>query len=263
MMSISLASLLSSGLTGRRVKVAMVDSGINSRHPHIRGIAGGVGIRIADGGEILFDGEIDDEIGHGTAGAAVVRKKAPDAELFSIKVFRHSLSTYAHVLAEAIEWSIRNGMDAVNLSLGTDCERHAELLRAVCRRAARQGLVIVAAAPSDARVCYPASFREVIGVTDLPGCPEDVMFYRRNAPVQVLACGHPRPLPGVPVDRNFHGPSLACAHVCGVVALLKEQAPQSGVESVIRLMRGLRTTTGEPAFNPDSHQLNESASPES
>ena len=60
--------ILSSGLTGKGVRVALVDSGINPRHPHVKKISGGVHIEI-DNYNTIFRSDVDiaDEIGHGTA----------------------------------------------------------------------------------------------------------------------------------------------------------------------------------------------------
>ena len=45
--------------------------------------------------------------------------KAPEAALYSIRVFDETLSTGGRLLIAAVEWAIAQGMDLVNLSLGT------------------------------------------------------------------------------------------------------------------------------------------------
>ncbi len=70
-------------LTGRGVRIAVIDSGVHAAHPHVGGVAGGVAIRPDGSTEAGFV----DRLGHGTAVAAAIREKAPDAELFAIKVF--------------------------------------------------------------------------------------------------------------------------------------------------------------------------------
>jgi hypothetical protein len=70
------------------VRVAVIDSGIHPGHPHVLGVAGGVAI--------FRDGESDDyldRLGHGTAVAAAIREKAPDAQLLAVKVFDRTLSS--------------------------------------------------------------------------------------------------------------------------------------------------------------------------
>ena len=91
------------GATGRNVKVAVIDSGVNSRHPHIRAVAGGIAIAPegaigshkpdsdAPVGSVAPETSFEDVLGHGTAVVAVIRGRAPGAEKLSGKVFHRGL----------------------------------------------------------------------------------------------------------------------------------------------------------------------------
>ena len=52
------------GCEGRGVRVAVIDSGVHARHPHISGVSGGVSI--GPEGVIEQDSYVD-RLGHGTA----------------------------------------------------------------------------------------------------------------------------------------------------------------------------------------------------
>src|SRR5258707_235174 len=97
------------------MKIAIIDSGIHAGHPHVGEVAGGVS---------MIGDDWADRLGHGTAVAGAIREKAPDAELYAVKVFDTRLSAAIDTLIRAIEWSIDQGMDAINLSLGTVNEAH-------------------------------------------------------------------------------------------------------------------------------------------
>ena len=113
-------------------RVAVVDSGVHVQHPHIAGrIAGGVAID-ERGGE---HADFVDRLGHGTAIAAAILEKAPDAEIHAVKVFDRTLSTTIAGLVAGIDWAIRSGMRVVNLSLGTAKVEHEALLAGVVARA--------------------------------------------------------------------------------------------------------------------------------
>ena len=119
------------GRTGKGVRVAVIDSGVHAAHPHIGGVAGGVTI-----GEELDEKNYTDIIGHGTAVMAAIKEKAPDAEYFAVRVFYSSLRTTVDLLLRAIEWSIANRIDVINLSLGTTNPAHRERFAPVIARAA-------------------------------------------------------------------------------------------------------------------------------
>jgi subtilisin len=82
------------GATGAGVKVAIIDSGVDSAHPSVRGLAGSVAVELdpaAPDGARFIDGEHEDFVGHGTACAAIVRGLAPDAEIYSVRVLGANL----------------------------------------------------------------------------------------------------------------------------------------------------------------------------
>src|ERR1700749_4721091 len=103
------------------MKIAIIDSGIHPGHPHIGEIAGAVGMSAE--GETA---DAIDRLGHGTAVAAAIREKAPDAELYAVKVFDRRLRANIDMIVSALEWCRDREMDLVNLSLGTANPAHRE-----------------------------------------------------------------------------------------------------------------------------------------
>jgi hypothetical protein len=85
--------------TGRGVRIAVLDSGVHAAHPHVQGVEQGIAIR-EDGS---LDDDFVDTLGHGTAVAAAIREKAPDALLAVIKVFWRTLSTDVGCLVRGID----------------------------------------------------------------------------------------------------------------------------------------------------------------
>jgi hypothetical protein len=221
------------GATGRGVRVAVVDSGIHAGHPHVAGIAGGVSI--ADGPEPGDD--TADRIGHGTAVAAVIREKAPNAELYAVKVFDRTLATTAVRIVRAIRWAADAGAHVINLSLGTPRRDHELPLAAAVRYAAERGAVIVAAEESDGIRWLPGSLPGVIAVRLDWECPRDWfrVMVRPEGP-RFLASGFPRPIPGVPPEANLKGISFAVANIAGFAARAREVAPLATAADIARML---------------------------
>jgi subtilisin family serine protease len=199
--------------TGRGVRVAVIDSGVHAAHPHICGVAGGVTIT-ADSEESDFT----DVIGHGTAVMAAIKEKAPDAEYFAVRVFQSSLRTNVDLVLRAIEWSMANRIDVINLSLGTTNSEHKDRFAPVIARALEGGPVLVSARDADGTPALPGSLPGVIGVELDWDCPRETYYWRRTPEgLAVAASGYPRSLPGVPRVKNLHGISFAVANASGFV----------------------------------------------
>ena len=200
----------------RGVRVAVIDSGVHADHPHVGGVAGGVGIT-ADG---RVDSDYVDRLGHGTAVAAVIREKAPAAGIFCIKVFDRELAATGKALVAAIEKAIEQRAHIINLSLGTQNRDHEPALTSVVQQAAHAGAIVIAAGEQDGMRWLPGALPGVWQVMLDWTVPRDecrVQVRSGAAPV-CYACGFPRPIPGVPPERNLKGLSFAVANVTGLVA---------------------------------------------
>jgi hypothetical protein len=203
-------------LCGRGVRVAVVDSGVHAAHPHVQGVQGGVGI-CADGAE---QDDYVDRLGHGTAVAAAIREKAPAAELLAVKVFDRELSTTGAALAAALAWARRARTRLVNLSLGTTNRAHEAALGAEIDAAVAGRVIVVAARPTPDARWLPGALPGVVAVEldmslERDACDVEVA---RDGRIVVRACGLPRPIPGVPPERNLRGPSFAVANASGLLA---------------------------------------------
>lgn len=198
------------------MKIAIIDSGIHSGHPHVGGIAGGVEVKA--GGE---GSDIVDRLGHGTAVAGAIREKVPDAELYAVKVFDRRLAANIGAILRALAWCQEHGMDIVNLSLGTENQDH----RQAFIDALGSDLLVVSAAG-----LLPGVLPGVLAVAPDPECPRDVFRYRDGV---FLASPYPRPIPGVPVTANLQGVSFAVANMTGFVARTLLSVPRAELREAL------------------------------
>ena len=225
------------GLTGKGVRVAIIDSGVHPATPHIGG-AQVSGVRIGADGET--DGHFVDRIGHGTAVAAAILEKAPGIDLLAVRVFDRALATSAEVLAAAISWAALHDARLINLSLGTANPKRAEMLGAAVAEGVALGAIVVSARESGGVALLPGSLPNVVGVTLDPACDRNelaVVPHDMPPGVGFASSGYPRPIAGVPVERNLSGISFAVANVTGFLArLLEADASVRDVGDVLRLV---------------------------
>ena len=223
-------------MTDASVTVAIVDSGVSVPHPHLPGVAGGVAFDLL--GEEHED--YSDRLGHGTAVAAAIHEKAPSAEIYAVKVFEEGLATSFPTLVRAIDWASERGLRLVNLSLGTPNDFRADDLAPAVERAIARGTIIVSAHEHEGRPMYPGCLDGVVGVTlSWDHARETVTpVALESGGSALVASGYPRPIPGVPLERNLSGISFAVANATGVLAVALAREPQlRSAEAVMDLLR--------------------------
>ncbi|WP_078594200.1 peptidoglycan-binding protein [Evansella clarkii] len=241
-----------SGLTGKGVKVAVLDTGI-AQHKDLS-VAGGVGLTANTNSFV-------DDNGHGTHVAGIIGAKgsgsgvtgvAPGVSLYAVKVLDNTGKGYMSDIIAGIEWSISNGMDIINLSLGTASESAS--LKRVIDDAVQKGIIVVASGGNNGRedgrgdtVSYPARYDSVIAVSAIDRNNKRWMLSATGSAIEITA-------PGVNIlstDLNNKytirsGTSMAAPHVTGALALLKESAPNLNNNDLRKKMQDTALDIGQP-----------------
>lgn len=172
-----------------------------------------------------------DRLGHGTAVAGAIREKAPQAEIFAVKVFERSLTTTALLLFRALDWCLDQEIKVINLSLGTLNRTYLAGFQDRVLKATEAGVTIVSAYKMNDQLALPGSLPGVAGVMLDPSCARNE--YREqelDGRTVYSACGYPRDIPGVPREHNLQGISFAVANITGFFAARLERKPDASSE---------------------------------
>jgi len=215
-------------VTGAGIKVAVIDTGIDFSHPDLQAnVWGGYN-------SISTRKSPKDDNGHGTHVAGTIAAidneigvigVGPQIELYAVKALDRKGSGYLSDVIEALQWSVTNGMQVVNLSLSADS--HVQSFRDAVAQATQSGLVIVAASGNDGTtVDYPAAYTEVIAVSATDDQNNLASFSNRGDELDLVA-------PGVNIFSTTKGgeysiesgTSMAAPHVTGAVALVLNTLP--------------------------------------
>jgi subtilisin len=175
--------------SGRRVRVAIVDSGV-APVPAVGTIARSVAVeRNADGDVVVADCEHDDLTGHGTACAAIIRSLAPDVELVSVRVLGATLKGQATTFAHGLEWCIEHGFDVVNLSLSTSNQRYFDVFHDLVDTASWRRTLLVSAMNNVRKLTIPSEFAGVFSVACSPGRDREELLHNPDGPAEWAAAG--------------------------------------------------------------------------
>jgi subtilisin family serine protease len=215
------------GATGRGVRVAVIDSGIEADHPAVGGmVRGGVTV-VEEGEEITFDeAPHGDAYGHGTACAGIIHGLAPEAELYSVRVLGPNLRGTGTAFVAGLRWAVEHGMHVLNLSLGSTRRDFFDPLHELADAGYFRNAVLVTAANNLARPSYPSTYASVVSVARHEEKDPFLFFYNPAPPVEFGA-------PGVDVDVAWlngsyiksTGNSFAAPHITGIVARILSKHP--------------------------------------
>jgi subtilisin len=221
------------GATGAGVRVAVIDSGIEADHPAVRGVSGGVVLEYDpespdadENGIVATHGPHEDLYGHGTACAAIIRKAAPDCELYSLRVLGARLTGKGIVFAAALDWAIENGMQVVNLSLSTSKQDHFAIFHEIVDDAYFHNVMLVSAINNVPSPSYPSQYASVFSVAAHDGKDPFSFDYNPSPPVEFGA-------PGIDLEVAWQkgsfieatGNSFAAPHIAGLVARILSKHP--------------------------------------
>lgn len=216
------------GRTGRGVRVGIVDSGIDSEHPALKGKIKASYQAVNEGGQIVFkESTTGDQAGHGTACAGIITSVAPEVEITSIKVLGPTGSGTGEMFLMGVDFAIKQKLQVVNLSLGTTKRDFWMPMHELLDRAYRERVMLVAAANNLPQPSSPSIFSSsLISVVKRAGGDPFNFGFQYGEVIELVA-------PGVQVEttwpgggrRQMTGNSFAAPYITGVVALLLEARP--------------------------------------
>ncbi len=214
--------------TGRGVRVAIVDSGIDTEHPDLKGKVRESVEAVAEDGKINFHPSTSgDQAGHGTACAGIITSIAPNSEIYSVKVLGPNASGSGDMFLVGLDYAIKQKFQVINLSLGTTKREYFGPLHDLLDRAYHAGCIVVAAANNLPYPSYPSIFSSsIVSVVKRAGGDPFNFGYRYGHVIELVA-------PGVEVKttwpgggyRQLTGNSFACPYIVGIIALLMEGYP--------------------------------------
>ncbi|MDT2045895.1 S8 family peptidase [Priestia flexa] len=206
----------------KKVKVAILDSGINKEHPDLKREVK------HEFNAVNSNQTVEDKFNHGTSIAGIIAAKnnkigirgiVPSADIYSVKVLNDEGIGSVDNIVKGIEWSINQDVKIINLSFGM--EKDSAELKRVIPKAISQGIIIVAASGNNYMkdVDYPAKYPNVISVGSIDKNHERLRFSPKG---KIDVVGPGRDILSTNNHQGystFEGTSHSTAFVTGIIAL--------------------------------------------
>lgn len=202
--------------TGKNVKVAVMDSGIDAGNVKVKGYRNFVQE------DALVPTYFEDLSGHGTSIAGVINDIAPESQIYSVKVMNSQNIASLSDVVMGIYWCIENDIDIINMSFGTNVK--SEILQKAIRDASNAGILLIAAAGNNGNnggVEYPAAFDEVMAVGAVDSLAQKTQESAVGEEIDLVAPGQQIVSEGLfGMDIVTGGTSMAVPHVAAVAAVI-------------------------------------------
>ncbi|OPY29713.1 MAG: Tk-subtilisin precursor [Methanocella sp. PtaU1.Bin125] len=239
----------SSGYTGKGVKVAVIDTGVDAGHADLNGNKVVGWVDYVNGKTSPYD-----DHGHGTHCASTVagtgaasngkyKGVAPEASIIGVKVLGKDGSGSTTNIIKGIEWAVKNGADVISMSLGSSS--HSQASDDAINNAIKAGVVCVIAAgnsgPGAKTIACPGDTPAAITVGASDRNDAIASFSSRgpnrdgtvkpdvtNMGVGLVAARATGTSQGKAVDQYYtalSGTSMATPMTAGSVALLLQAKP--------------------------------------
>ncbi len=211
-------------LQKRRVRVGIIDTGIDYKHQDLRE-------NIKDG-ICTLDGQRDfmDDYGHGTHIAGIIGSAGnryrgmmginPYVDIYAVKAFNKEGKGKLSDIIEGLEWLARRQVELINMSFSTS-ENSRAFASAISFMEA-QGITMVAASGNDGvgrSVKFPARFPQVIAVSATDRYDRVAAFSSTGPEVDFCAPG--TDIPSAWLNNSYEeksGTSFAAPHITGIAA---------------------------------------------
>jgi len=265
---------------GAGTVIAVLDTGAQPDHPELSGsltpgydFIGDDANPAEEPNGLDDDGDthVDEGTGHGTHVAGIVHLVAPEAKIMPLRVLDSDGMGNVFVIAEAVQYAVKNDADVINMSLGSS--QDSELLEdviedleadddaddddaddddgPVLEGVPPNGVVVAASAGNDnvETPQYPAAEDGVLAVTSVNQQEKKSEWANYGSWTSIAAPGEDV-YSAFPTDRyaSWNGTSMAAPFVAGQAALIRSVDPSLDAAAVRNTITG--TARSLDAANP-------------
>ncbi|UCZ54269.1 S8 family serine peptidase [Bacillus shivajii] len=227
------------------VRMAVLDTGIDSSHPNLSNLVD------TSLGRSFVGGDAEDRQGHGTHVAGTIASYGSvsgvmqEASLVSVKVLDDNGSGTLYGIQEGILYAADINSDVMNMSLGGG--GYNQGMDDAVQTAVNAGTIVVAASGNDSssNISYPAAYSGSIAVGSVTSSGTRSSFSNYGDGLELMA-------PGSDIYSTYpngqyatlSGTSMASPHVAGVAGLMRAVNPDITVSEARSILQDTAQNAG-------------------
>lgn len=233
LVKLNIKNLHDKGITGRGVNIVVLDTGIDGNHPDLE---------VASHMDFTGTG-IQDRVGHGTHVAGIISAEnnnlgmmgvAFDCNLHSYKVLSTNSGNMADV-ARAIRTAADNGMEIINMSLGSPA--NVREVENACKYAYDQGCILVVSSGNSGRneKFYPAAYDYCLSVGAINSDLKVSGFSSYGQHLDIMAPGEK--ILSTYLNKGYavlSGTSMAAPFATACIALMKQAGANISYDAIMK-----------------------------
>lgn len=253
-----------------KIKIAIVDTGIDKNHDYLKdNIIGGIALESTDD-YITLSENYEDENGHGTLCASIIKNEFENAEFFIVKALNKQGKTNIQILEEALKYLLSVDINIINLSLSVIESELVKDLYKICENLKNQEKIIVCSVANGFEYSYPAKFNNVIGVRGFILENENAFWYNQDYDIECIMDNNSYLRCDINNSYKLFGKcnSQAAAKLTGKIANILSKKPSIKIEDLNAMLskiavrnywtlNDLESSKRYPNFKNNKNYINE------
>lgn len=207
----------------KKVKIAILDSGVKVEHPDFKNINIEGFSLIIKNNKVERHNCFNDNIGHGTAIFYLIHKLTTEVDIINIKIYNENDSLNQENFEKVLSYICDNfRFDIINISMGIVNCNNTDKMQNICERLNKNGTIVISAFDNNGAISFPAALNNVIGVDgkeDINSINEFIIV--QNSIVNILGkLSNQKVAWTIPNYNIVKGNSFSCCYVTANIAKL-------------------------------------------
>jgi hypothetical protein len=226
-----------------KVKIALLDTGVNASHPHLKNTIVKCYDVVNLGQEyqvVLLEDMNNDYNGHGTACASVIKKECPNIEIHSFRILDKEGVCNLLKLETTLNYIKQIDIKLINLSLAIEANADIKDLSKICNELKSDNKIVISSLSNSGKKSHPAILKDCIGVQGFILNTTNSIWFNRFKKIQCVVDSTPFFHCNINGTYSMFGKSnsYSAAKLTGIVAAIIYENNHISISQIVSNLSG-------------------------